>query len=144
MELLEGATLAEKLREGPLSVEAAVDAGVQITDALRGARQGDHPSGHQAGNVFLTRDGRVKLLDFGIAKLHDTSRSSRPRSGVWSWPSPTSPPGRTSAGVLLGTVAYMSPEQLRGEELDARTDIFSTGALLYELATGRLPFSRPR
>ena len=143
MELLEGATLAEKLREGPLSVEAAVDAGVQITDALAAAHaKGIIHRDIKPGNVFLTRDGRVKLLDFGIAKLHrHLSQFTTSVRGLELALTDQSTPEGTSAGVLMGTVAYMSPEQLRGEELDARTDIFSTGALLYELATGRLPFA---
>jgi len=135
MEHLEGETLAARLKTGPLAAEQLLDIGMQLADALDAA----HKSGivHRdlkPGNVMLTKTG-AKLLDFGLAKLAPESaraetvtKTSRRESG------------ETAPGITPGTVAYMSPEQALGEELDARTDLFSLGAVLYEMVTGAKPF----
>ncbi len=133
MELVAGATLRELLAEGPLPVRRLVAIGSQIAAGIAAA--------HEAGivhrdlkpeNVMITRDERVKLLDFGLAKLV----APRPQSGS-ELPTAAEP---TQPGTVLGTVGYMSPEQVRGLLLDHRTDIFSFGAVLYEMASGKRPF----
>ena len=134
MELLKGQTLRERLAAGPLKIHEIVDIGTQVADALDWA----HTSGviHRdikPANLFLVDRKQIKILDFGLAKL----LSRQPASG--STGAPTIDP--TAAGVTLGTVAYMSPEQITGEELDGRTDIFSLGVVLYESATGHQPFT---
>ncbi len=131
MELLEGETLKECLRRGPLSFDQLVATGTQLADALGAA----HANGivHRdikPGNVFLTKRGPVKILDFGLAKL--TPGHLVPAENVED--------PLTRAGVLPGTTPYMSPEQLRGEELDGRSDLFSLGVVLYEAASGQKPF----
>jgi Protein kinase domain len=134
MELLKGQTLRDRLAAGPLKIHEIVDIGIQVADALDWA----HTSGviHRdikPANLFLVDRRQIKILDFGLAKL----LSRQPSSG--STGAPTIDP--TAAGVTLGTVAYMSPEQITGEELDGRTDIFSLGVVLYESATGHQPFT---
>jgi eukaryotic-like serine/threonine-protein kinase len=133
MELLEGETLRERLRDGPLPPARAVGYGVQIAEGLAAA----HAKGFvhrdlKPENVFITQDGRLKILDFGIAK--------RPAA---AGPVPAEASTEflaTEPGVLLGTAAYMSPEQVRGRPLDARSDIFSFGAVLYEMLAGSRAF----
>ena len=132
MEYLEGETLAERLETGPLPLDQALRYGVQIAEALSVAhRQGVIHRDLKPGNVMVTRDG-VKLLDFGLAKL--TQEGGPDGEGG------TESLHLTDEGTLLGTVAYMAPEQLEGGRLDARTDIFALGAVLYEMATGRRAF----
>ena len=133
-ELLEGSTLRGLLLRGPLPVRKTIDYGVQIARGLAAAHQkGIVHRDLKPENLFVTKDGPVKILDFGLAKLTQLQTFSLQSD-------PTATEG-TEPGVVMGTVRYMSPEQVRGEELDARTDLFSFGVMLYEMATGRLPFS---
>jgi serine/threonine protein kinase len=139
MEFLEGETLADRLGRGSLPVEQAVKYGIQMAEALdRAHRAGVVHRDLKPANVMLTKTG-VKLLDFGLAKL------SEPQAGVVSGLSMqmTTPHGSnlTAAGTILGTFQYMAPEQLEGKEVDARTDIFAFGSVLYEMVTGRKAFA---
>src|SRR5262249_35383340 len=133
LELVQGATLAERLRSGPLPLDEALDVARQVAEALAAAHEKGIPHRDlKPANVKLRPDGRVKILDFGLAKDVTSDASADGGSD-----SPTLVAGRTEAGVVLGTVAYMSPEQLRGKEVDRRTDIWAFGCVLYELLTGR-------
>ncbi len=131
MELVAGASLDKMLRDGPLPVSTALQYAVQILSALAVA--------HQAGivhrdikpaNIVVTPDGRAKVLDFGLAKLTDAEPTDATMTGVGTRP-----------GIIMGTAAYMSPEQAQGHPVDARSDLFSFGAVLYEMLTGRRPFA---
>jgi eukaryotic-like serine/threonine-protein kinase len=136
-ELLEGQTLRQRVSQGPIPVRTALDYAVQVAQGLAAAHEkGIVHRDLKPDNVFVTPDGRVKILDFGLAKLIDQEST-----GVVSSVLPTSPPG-TSPGLVLGTTGYMSPEQVRGEPVDRRTDIFALGVVLYEMLTGRRPFAR--
>jgi serine/threonine protein kinase/tetratricopeptide (TPR) repeat protein len=137
MELLEGATLKHRLSAARLSIDHILDWGIQIADALDGAHaKGILHRDIKPANLFVTARGQVKVLDFGLAKL-------MPQRGEHEDDQCTATPGDalTQAGSTLGTVTYMSPEQARGQELDTRTDLFSFGAVLYEMATGRIAFA---
>jgi serine/threonine protein kinase len=132
MELLRGHSLRDMLVNAPLKVHQLVDIGIEIADALQAAHsEGIVHRDITPANIFVTDQGHVKILDFGLAKL--ASFSADPSTTVDTT-------HRTAKGITLGTVAYMSPEQATGEELDGRTDLFSTGVVLYECATGRHPF----
>ncbi len=133
-ECLEGEPLRARLGAGALSVDAALDVGLQVARGLGAAhaRRIVHRD-LKPENIFLGLDGRVKILDFGLATLHDTAPP----------PSPSSePPGAPARPLIVGTVGYMAPEQVRGEAVDGRADIFALGAVLYEMLAGRRPFKR--
>ena len=136
MEYLEGETLASRLRNGALPFEQTLRVGSEVADALDAAAQrGIVHRDLKPANIFITAHGESKVLDFGLAKVEDLHL--HPAVPAISG---TPPESLTTPGVAMGTVAYMSPEQARGEELDARTDIFSLGAVLYEMATGKVAF----
>jgi eukaryotic-like serine/threonine-protein kinase len=141
MEFLEGHTLKHFIKGKPLPSTQILDVTIQIADALDAA----HESGiiHRdlkPANIFLTRRGQTKVLDFGLAKLVPSPHGVAEEVGVSALQTLTADGHLTSTGTALGTVAYMSPEQARGEELDLRSDLFSLGTVLYEMATGRLAF----
>ncbi|MBI4473457.1 MAG: serine/threonine protein kinase, partial [Acidobacteria bacterium] len=136
MEYLEGETLADRLARGRIPLDEAIEYAMQIADALDKAhRQGVVHRDLKPGNIMITRSG-TKLLDFGLAKLRQPDRSpSLAQSGI-----PTQASDLTAQGMILGTIQYMSPEQLEGGDVDARSDIFAFGAVLYEMVTGRKAF----
>ena len=136
MELLEGETLRSRLATGPLAPRRATEYALQLAQALAAAHdKGVVHRDVKPDNVFVTREGRVKVLDFGLARQGSSLLTSSGDDSV----SPTLAPG-TEPGTVLGTVGYMSPEQVKGQEADARSDIFSFGAVLYEMLTGKRAF----
>ena len=139
MEFLEGETLAQRLKRGTLGVRELLEFAIQIANALEAAHtKGITHRDIKPANIFIVGRGQVKVLDFGLAKLNQSAPG--PHSETL-----TMPGDLTCAGMVVGTVAYMSPEQARGEEVDARTDLFSFGVVLYEMATGAavIPSMRP-
>jgi serine/threonine protein kinase len=137
MELLEGQSLDQKLSAGPLPTDRLIDVAIQLADALDAAHaKGIIHRDIKPANIFLTPRGQVKVLDFGLAKL------IRPEMEMQTIGSTQDLPAHlTSPGATVGTISYMSPEQARGEDLDTRTDLFSLGTVIYQMATGKLPFS---
>jgi serine/threonine protein kinase/Tol biopolymer transport system component len=136
-ELLEGDTLRESLRRGPVPLRKAIAYGVQIAHGLAAAHEkGIVDRDLKPENLFVTRDGRVKILDFGLAKLTQAKPETVDGDTV-------TVQERTDPGLVLGTVGYMSPEQVRGQEADQRSDIFALGAVLYEMLTGTRAFHKP-
>ncbi|UCF36765.1 MAG: protein kinase [Acidobacteriota bacterium] len=137
MEYMEGKTLYERLSQGALPPDEVLDLAVQIADALDAAHEkGIVHRDIKPANIFLTQNGRAKILDFGLAKL-----VTDPLDSTSSMPTAKQPrKGLTTPGTAMGTVAFMSPEQASGETLDERTDLFSLGVVLYEMATGEHPF----
>jgi serine/threonine protein kinase/tetratricopeptide (TPR) repeat protein len=134
-ELLEGETLRQRLASGALPVRKVVDYGLQIARGLAAAHEkGIVHRDLKPENLFITRDERVKILDFGLAKAVTAAASVAGETAV-----PTEPPG-TEPGMVMGTIGYMSPEQVRGQAVDQRSDVFALGAILYEMASGRRAF----
>jgi TolB-like protein/Flp pilus assembly protein TadD len=139
LELLEGTTLRDEIRRAPIPIEQLLDWGIQIADALDAAHgRGIVHRDIKPANIFITRRGEAKVLDFGLAKLAPDRFKLAEMSGQSTVGSDDD---MTGPGTAIGTVAYMSPEQARAEELDARTDLFSFGVVLYEMATGRPAFA---
>jgi len=142
MEFLDGQTLKHRIQKSPFQISEMVELAIQIAEALEAAHaQGIMHRDIKPANIFITERGLVKVLDFGLAKFTRTGRL-RAASAQHSAGSPVSSTEQvlTGAGMALGTMPYMSPEQVRGEDLDARTDLFSFGAVLYEMATRRMAF----
>jgi len=136
LELVEGETLAERIARGPIPRDEAIDIAMKVADALEEAHE--HGIVHRdlkPANIKITPDDKVKVLDFGLAKAFSDETTETDSSM-----SPTITRDATRAGVILGTAAYMSPEQAKGKRVDKRTDIFAFGAVLYEMLTGNKAF----
>jgi predicted Ser/Thr protein kinase len=136
MELMEGQSLRDVIASGPVTIDRILEWGLQIADALDASHgKGIVHRDLKPGNIFITSRGQAKLLDFGLAKM------VRTRGADTASPQPTLVSDMTAPGSVFGTIEYMSPEQVRGEPLDSRTDLFSFGVVLYEMTTGKRPFA---
>jgi serine/threonine protein kinase len=135
-ELLEGETLREAIMRGPMTIHRVTDYGTQIARGLAAAHEkGIVHRDLKPENLFVTKDGRVKILDFGLAKLTQAQLGSEANAPTLE--------GATDAGVVMGTVGYMAPEQVRGQVADHRADLFALGAILYETLAGKRVFQKP-
>ncbi|MGH9774332.1 MAG: protein kinase domain-containing protein [Candidatus Acidiferrales bacterium] len=143
MEFLEGQTASQRISGKPIPLEEILEYGIQAADALDAAhKRGIVHRDIKPANLFITMRGQIKILDFGLAKLTDENSDPGKTMGTpASDNNPPRPENLTNPGTTVGTIAYMSPEQARGEELDGRSDLFSLGVVLYEMATGKHPFA---